>query len=109
MKCTSALHPNPAPRCRDNSQEPRDALRIILSGRELLPQYPARSAFYLFGDKAQGVFGRVLEEYVDMVYVHSYINDLDTYLRACAPDDHLSDKTDLAGQYLPLYFGVITR
>jgi hypothetical protein len=72
--------------------------------RELLPQYPARPAFDLLGDKTQGVLGRVLEENVDMVRVDRNVNYLDAHLRACAPDDRLSNKTNLSSQDLPAIF-----
>jgi hypothetical protein len=49
-----------APRCPEMLSTP------FLKMKELLPQYPARPAFYLLGDKAQRVLGRVLEEYMDI-------------------------------------------
>ncbi len=65
---------------------------------------PARPAFDLLGDKAQGVLGRVLEENVDMVRVDRNVNYLDAHLRACAPDDRLSNKTNLSSQDIPAIF-----
>jgi hypothetical protein len=41
---------------------------------------------------------------VDMVRVDRNVNYLDAHLRACAPDDRLSNKTNLSSQDLPAIF-----
>jgi len=104
MKCTFAQHPIPAPRCHDSNPAPRDALRTILSGAGTPASVSCSTCLDLLGDKAQGVLGRVLEENVDMVRVDRNVNYLDAHLRACAPDDRLSNKTTLSSQDLPAIF-----
>src|SRR5574341_926497 len=71
---------------------------------EFFSEHPARTSFYSLCNVAQGVFRWIFEEYVNMIWIYSDLDDLNTHLYAGLAHYSLSDHCYIANQHLSPVF-----
>ncbi len=51
--------------------------------REFLSEHLARTSFYTLGNVAHRVLWMIFIEYVDMIWINGYLDNLNTHFHAC--------------------------